>query len=141
MYFYLSFDPGLRTGVVGWTHKGIPLLIAVYKQEELDTFLYTLDTQYLKEVILEEYRVNNNKFNHQGSKVYTIQVIGQIKAWARINKIPVVEQRTQAKDIAAMWSQTVVPKGHMPDKMSAYLHGYYRLHMLGIIKAKVLEEG
>lgn len=139
---YLAFDPGLRTGIAGWNESGVTTLVhkTVHGDIALDEFLDTLEEDPPDVFIIEEYVVyGSNLKANVGSKVHTAQVIGSLKSWARRHKVIVVEQRSDIKGIAAKWSGTVIPKGHMPDWMAAYLHGYYYLHRLGVIKPRVLE--
>ncbi len=139
---YISFDPGLRTGICGWNEFGVPILIhkTVHGDIALDEFLDTLEEDPPDLFSIEEYVVyGSNLKANVGSKVHTAQVIGSLKSWARRHSVSVVEQRADIKTIAAKWSGTVVPKGHMPDWRAAYLHGYYYLHRAGVIKPRVLE--
>lgn len=110
----------------------------VVGQKEFDEVLSDLTTAEVW--VIEEYRVRNSKFNHENSKVDTIQVIGDLKGVARRQGIRIVEQRAQDRLIGAKWARVQVPKGHMPDEMSAYLHGYYYLRRNNLIKSKLLEE-
>lgn len=149
MIKYISFDPGLSTGVVCWDEKGEPTTMEDMNQIELDTFLIRLESltsEILEEgknipevFIIEEYRIYPH-VKHYGSKVETVQVIGQIKAFARKHSIKIVEQKAAVKNIAALWSGMKISLGHMPDWQAAYLHGYYYLHNIGVIKARVLDE-
>jgi hypothetical protein len=144
MIKYVSWDPGQTTGMVHWNEKGEPINVKELKGDEaLDEALDELEpATEIETFIIEEYRVYGSKaIAHVGSKVLTAQVIGNLKAWARRHNIKVVEQRSDIKNIAAKWSQTKIPKGHMPDWMAAYLHGYYYLHNKGLIRAKVLDSG
>lgn len=138
---YISFDPGKTTGVVQWDGYGNPTGFHELDEEGLDEFLDCIESWPIKPkvVILEEYRVYAS-YNHTGSKVITIQVIGGIKRTARRVKAGVAEVRADNKRIAALWSGTSVPKGHMPHWMAAFLVGYWYLHTNGIIKARVLDE-
>lgn len=139
---YMAFDPGLRTGIAGWNEFGVITLIhkTVHGDEALDAFLDTLDADPPDIFIIEEYRVyGSNLGANVGSKVHTAQVIGSLKSWARRRNVIVVEQRADIKGTAAKWSGTVIPRGHMPDWMAAFLHGYYYLHNIGVIKPRVLE--
>lgn len=139
---YVSFDPGAkRTGVALWDENGTCTFNTSLQQHELDIYLEHLRTQStLKKIIIEEYRVYSQYARkHIGSKVETVQVIGQIKALGRFLKIPVIEQPATVLRIAAMQARVTLPKGHIPDKTSAYLHGYfYLLHHEKVIKPLVL---
>lgn len=116
----------------------------VFNEEQLDKYLDYLTNTHkeskIEHIIIEEYRIFNDKFNHQGDKVYTAQVIGMLKRFARTLNIPYTEQPARVRSVSALWSGAKVPRGHMPDWMSAYLHGYYWLHKNGFIPPRVLEE-
>ena len=124
--------------------KERPILIQDLNENSLDNLLSNLadlnKLRSIEHVIIEEYRVFNDKFNHQGDKVHTAQVIGLIKGFCRTLKIPFTEQPARVRTVAALWSGTKVPRGHMPDYMSAYLHGYFWLHKNGFIPPRVLDE-
>jgi len=142
---YVSWDPGETTGAACWNEKAQPLLMGPQMQfkgdKERDAFLDSLEGEPIKKFIIEEYRVYGSKaFAHIGSKVYTAQVIGDLKSWARRHNVEVVEQRSDIKEIGCKWAQIPYKKGaHMPDWQSAYVHGYYYLHKAGLIRAKVLD--
>lgn len=138
---YISFDPGKRTGVVGWNATGVPLFLVTYLQDGLDNFLNNMENlKNVKGIAIEEYRVYGH-VNHIGSKVETVQVIGQIKAVARRHRIEVTEIPASDKRIAAKWAGVKIPKGHMDDALSAYLIGYYYLHYIKkVIKPRLVEE-
>jgi hypothetical protein len=145
---FVAFDPGLRTGIAAWNSEGVISIIhkTVHGDAALDEFLDSLEVEEPDVFIIEEYRVyGSNLKANVGSKVHTAQVIGCLKAWARRHKVIVVEQRSDIKEVAALWSGTELPpkhkrkNWHMPDWMAAYLHGYYYLHNIGLIKPRILE--
>lgn len=143
---YISLDPGVlkksSTGITIWNQEGKPIHT---NELDIDNLHYLLDkcesdwwdcVSYM----VEEFRLYQNKALQQsGSKLETVQIIGMIKRSAYKTSTEVIEVRADCKGIAAMWSQTKVPAGHMPNYMSSYLIGYYHLHKIGVIKAKVLE--
>lgn len=139
---YVSWDPGQSTGVACWSAFAEPLIIKELKSDkERDDFLDSLEGEPIKKFIIEEYRVYGSKaFAHVGSKVYTAQVIGDLKSWARRHNVQVVEQRADIKEIGCKWAGIPFRKTtHMPDGQSAFVHGYYYLHKAGLIRARVLD--
>lgn len=140
---YVAFDPGESTGIAAWCdNHSLPTVVGLeVNEEELDTFLDLLESYIPKIFIIEEYRVFNDKFNHQGDKVQTAQVIGNLKGWARRHSVQVIEQRPDCRVPAAAWAGVTLPRGHMPDWQSAFLHGYFYLYNNDIIKeSRVLKE-
>jgi hypothetical protein len=141
---WISFDPGKITGVTVWTKptEDEPQCVKVnqFNEQELDEFLDGLEG-WVDVFIIEEYRIFGQKKNaHVGSKVETIQVIGQLKAYARKYKIEIVEQPARILTIAQLWSGCKIPSDHsISHWASAYNHAYYYLHKQGLIKARVLE--
>lgn len=147
---WVSFDPGKTTGMTFWiknkeTEEPQCILVNQFNEEELDDFLEDIGGNPLKQpdvMIVEEYRIFGQKKNaHVGSKVETIQVIGQLKAFARKHKIEIVEQPANILVIAQLWSGKKMPSDHSKSHwVSAYLHAYYYLHKQGLLKARVLQE-
>lgn len=139
---YASFDPGVTTGVVLWDAKGVSLRVYQFKQKELSQFLNEDPALKTVEIfIIEEYRVYSHKaLAHIGSKLETVQIIGQLKGYAGSKGIEVVEQSARILKIAQMWSGLKIPSDHKQSHWpSAYNHGFYYLRKRGIIKSKLLE--
>lgn len=142
---YVSWDPGETTGAACWNSKAEPVLMGPQMEfkgdQARDQFLDSLEEEPIHTFIIEEYRVYGSKFlANVGSKVYTAQVIGDLKSWARKRGIKIIEQRSDIKEIGCKWAQIPFSKKkHMPDWQSAYVHGYYYLHKAGLIRAKVLD--
>jgi hypothetical protein len=141
---WVSFDPGKTTGMTLWVklENEEPRCTRVdqFNEQELDYFLDELEG-WVDVFIIEEYRIfGQKKEAHVGSKVETIQIIGQLKAYARQYKIEIVEQPASILTIAQLWSGCKIPKDHsISHWASAYNHAYYYLHKQGLIKARVLE--
>lgn len=144
---WISFDPGddtkPSTGVTLWNKEGVVLQTNELSVENLYLLLDWIELSCAPNAfIVEEFRLYQHKALAQsGSKLPTVQIIGSIKYCAHrlgISGIDVYEIRADAKKIAAAWSQTKIPTGHLPNWMASYLIGYYHLHKIGIIKAKVL---
>lgn len=142
---YVAFDPGKSTGIAAWEDPTeAPIVMGLEVDETgLDLFFDFLDKQETppKVFILEEYRVFNEKFNHQGDKVLTAQRIGEIKAWARRHGTQVVEQRPDRLRTGLTWAGVDIPRGHPADWLSAFGHGYFYLYNNDLIKtSRVLQE-
>lgn len=139
---YVAFDPGKTTGVAVWDESGKAILVGCeLNEDDLDNYLDNLVPETVKLFIIEEYRIYSS-VPHIGSKVETVQVIGQLKAYARKHNIKTIEVPADRKEIAAKWAQVSLPKGktHLPDWKAAYLIGYYYLHREGVIEPSVLKD-
>jgi hypothetical protein len=146
---WVSFDPGVTTGVTLWNEVGKPIHYNELDIDNLHKFLDRLEICTLqsnapiKRLIVEEYRLYQSKALQQsGSYLVTVQVIGMIKRSNYVMRLePVVEVRADNKEIAAKWAGQTIPRGHMPNWMASYLIGYWWLHkVVGIIPARVLEK-
>lgn len=141
-YKYISFDPGETTGVACWDETPAAVRLEMYNDSELYQFLQgEVVSNRPDEFIIEEYRVYRSKAGaHVGSKIPTIQVIGALKMFAKVNNIKVIEQPATILGIAEKWSGVYRPSNHaVGHSICAMLHGYYNLHKRGLIKPRVLE--
>lgn len=139
----MSFDPGKKTGVVTWSAEAKPLMVNELNEEELDEFLDMIESHPDSPImfIYEIYVVYGGMaIHHIGKEVLTEQVIGSIRRTARRIKAEIVKVPATNKKIAALWSGTKIPKGHMPDWMAAYLVGYWKLYNMKLIRPRVLDE-
>ncbi len=135
---YVAIDPGKRIGFMEFTSEGVPYWPGfTFNFEELQDYLDNI--QDPKIIIVEDYVINPH-VKQGGSRGDAMQVIGYLKAWCRKRNIKLALQKNTVLSIAFMWSGVKKPKGHLPDVLSAYLHGYYYLHKNGIIRARVLDE-
>src|SRR5436190_23412365 len=128
----ISWDPGVikkpSTGVTLWDVHGNPVHTNELDIDNVHLLLDRCEDDWRDCVsyMVEEFRLYQNKALQQsGSKLETVQIIGMIKRSAYKTSTDVVEVRADCKGIAAMWSQTKIPAGHMPNYMSSYLIGYY----------------
>lgn len=138
---YVSFDPGKRTGVCGWLNPAAsPVMLTVLLEKERDELIVWLREHPPKILIYEPYAVFNNVYNHQGDEVYTAQVIGQLLSLCREKEIEAIKVGPELKKVAARQAGVTIPKGHMPDQVSAFLIGYYHLRKIGLIPSRVLQE-
>jgi hypothetical protein len=145
---YVSWDPGgsstkRTTGIAYWDEQANFIEMRSLTEKEFDEEIGKIPST-IKEFIIEQYKPHGH-INHTGNKLTTAQRIGDIKGYARRHQIKVTEQPSTILQIAAMWAQYKIPrnhkgqKQHIPDYISAYLHGYYYLFRKGLIKAKVLD--
>jgi hypothetical protein len=138
---YVSFDPGKRTGVAAWDDPDQPpVLLNMFEEHARDAFLVRLEDHPPKVIILEPYRVWNNKFDHQNDKLYTSRVIGSIEYICRKHGIKIVEVQPSLKRTAAQWAGIKLPRGHIDDMTSAFLLGYYHLRRTNLAPSRLLQE-
>ena len=70
----------------------------------------------------------------QWSEVETAQVIGTLRYAAhRMNQSDVVMQEPTILAMGRKWCDFKVPKGHIPDDISAYIHGLHYMIKFGLI--------
>jgi hypothetical protein len=147
--YYASWDPGgsesRRTiGLTYWAEDAEMLHMTSLTQEEYDREIQNIPPT-VKVFILERY-IPFGHISHTGNKLTTAQRIGDIKGYARRNNIKVVEQDAKILTIGCMWAGVKRPrnskgqKKHLPDYLSSYVHGYYYLFNLGLIRPKVLDD-
>lgn len=142
---YLSFDPGETTGVATWAlnDKGKVdcTLIDQFKLPSLIEFLKEVNTEHLKKIIYEGYRIDPKKLKaHIWSKVETIQTIGRIRFFAEWHDIETVEQPRTILSSAQKWSGMKLPSDHsISNGPSAYNHGYFYLFNQGLIRPRSLD--
>lgn len=135
---YLAIDPGNTTGWAIFDDNGET--IEFNEITGHDAFLDWLDerTESFDEVIIEEYRVRNQQFNHQGSTIPTVQLIGAITRWARKRGIPISMQPSSVLPIACKFVGYPYRQGsHVPDRISALAHGVFWLQKKKIRKNRL----
>lgn len=105
--------------------------------------------------VIENFRIDpNNVANRnprgrssamfQWSEVETSQVIGALRYAAfRMNQSDVVMQEPGILAMGRKWCDFKVPKGHIPDDVSAYIHGLHYMMKYGLINSTddVIREG
>lgn len=130
----LSVDPGEHIGVCLWTEEGELTLRTVM---DFDTFGDFLDNELsiITKAVIEDYRLRGGKQMQQtGSRFEAVQVIGQVRDFARRKKATLIRQKPDILRVAAMHAGVKLPTGHIPDDLSAYLHGFYYFETVGILK-------
>ena len=120
----LSIDPGKNIGWAKWSEAGTLLSAGVWDFDELIEFLGS--ERGITRVVYEDFILYAHMANGRqtGSRFESSQVIGAIKQFAK-RKVPLTRQPAHILGVSAMHAGLTVPKGHMPDRMSAVLHGHY----------------
>jgi hypothetical protein len=126
----LSVDPGEKVGVCLWS-DGVELFRRIVHLEKLPLFLMEHTDTVLSTIVYEDYigyAAQSHNGRQTGSRFVAAQAIGMLKMFAIPRNIELVRQPSGILRIAAMHSGTKIPaKGHIPDEVSAYLHGFYYL--------------
>ena len=127
---YLAIDPGDTSGYAIFDKEGKVVDTGqVSGLDGMHTFLFESLQELPDLVIIEEFVLYKKKALQQsGSKMVTSQIIGVIKSFCAVKSIKYVEQRSDVKPIAQMWSG-VKPKGSHSQShwVDAYNHGIYYL--------------
>jgi hypothetical protein len=115
--------------------------------DEFDAYLLNLDPKTIGQVVYEMYAIRRqHAMAHIGSEVEVVRSVGLVVAFANRNNIPCVKQPSSILGVAPQWFGVKIPrakngkKQHVPDEISAMLHGMYWLKGKGIIKTKLEEE-
>lgn len=147
----LSIDPGdKRVGLARWTETGKLEFNETLSFEDYLQYLLTLDDLFfngfsdefapeftpLTKVIVEDWRLRQGKgVKMTGSQFLSAQCIGAAKLFAKMYGAKVILQSPQILHVAAMHFGVKVPlKGHIPDDVSAKLHGLYYFEEHGILE-------
>lgn len=143
----LSIDPGKR---IGWatfnsvtgdeTGRGILEWDAFTRRYRLafgGRLVFGLDQ--ITEVVCEDY-IGRPGQKNGGQHFYGPEVLGAVRILAEQGAVPFHRQRAvDVLRVAALQAGYKLPKGHLPDDVSAWLHGRYRLTQLGILRAEPLD--
>lgn len=131
----LAVDPGKLTGIVTMTRNGVVIDLGNYPMVAVYELLDKEFAKTIQLVIMEEYIVGSRAAKLKGSRNEASQVIGVVRAWANVYKIPVVMQMPGIKTIAEKLSGKT-PKGAHKDMhwLDAFNHGYYWLHSVGLVQ-------
>lgn len=135
---YLAIDPGNNTGYAIFNELGDVVDNGEIKGHQ--EFLDWLDAVYPPPTVLivEWYYVRNKQFNHEGSDVGTLRLIGAIERYAHQHKCTLVKQRSDTLGIGLRYIGMKYPKGvHVPDRVSALAHGVYWLQRNKIRKSRL----
>lgn len=134
MSLLLSFDPGKRTGWAAFHYGDNNGCYAkgIFSYEELTDFVNMLSGQVrIEAIVVEDYVIRPGVGNRGHARGEAMRVIGQLEGMAARLGIKLIKQRPENRLIAAKWAGVTIPKSHMPDDMSAELHGIYYLRQQG----------
>lgn len=146
---FLSIDPGeASTGWATFSPNGVLTGLGIVKGglkgfvnwlEECETtpgFMPSF-ADFPETVICETYRIKDFVHKHNMSTVPTIRVIGYLEGWAHRCRAEWVEQESTVYPTGLRWAGHKIPKGHVPDQMSALGHGVYHLQKRGLWEIKL----
>jgi len=133
MSLLLSFDPGKRTGIATFDfptgtlkHKWIS------NYQDLTEWLASITRQNnVVAIVVEDYIIRPGAGNRGHARGEAMRVIGQLEATSYRLGCSLIKQRPEVRLVAAKWAGYKVPRGHMPDDVSAELHGIYYLRQQG----------
>lgn len=139
---YLAVDPGAHTGWCIFNDDGGIGWFETIHHDKIVDWLETLPGDQFKKVIIEEFMLNPPGFRNQvpkHDKMITVQVIGYVKSWAKRNKVEIIEQARNVRQVGYMyWGVKPLPKS---DKLNhaydAIAHGIYYLQRRGIREPKL----
>ncbi len=131
----LSVDPGDTVGVAVWdTSKGQEALIENWKTDRKGFEYWLRNTRYdIGHVVIEDFRLDHRAGRQQGSKVGASLSIGAVEFYCDQRGIELTKQENRILRITALHAGVALPKGHIPDDVSAYLHGFRWLLERGVL--------
>lgn len=131
MSLLLSFDPGKRTGIAVFDfEKGELKTKSILDYDEFATVLNSI-FRAPHAIVVEDYIIRPGTGNRGHTRGEAMRVIGQLEAASHRIGCRLVKQRPEVRLVAAKWAGYQVPRGHMPDDTSAWLHGIYYLRQQG----------
>lgn len=132
MSLLLSFDPGVRTGFAIFDFDtGDFKIKGTYTYAALTETVAEFLTGHIAAIVVEDYIIRPGVGNRGHARGEAMRVIGQLEGVCARLSIPLIKQRPDVRLVAAKWAGYRVPRGHMPDDMSAELHGIYYLRQQG----------
>lgn len=129
----LSIDPGKNIGFARWSEAGTLLETGIWTFDEMVEYL-DREQRGISWIVYEDFIMYAHMANGRqtGSRFEASQAIGAIRSIAKRAKIKLTRQAAGILTVSALHAGVKVPKGHMPDDMSAMLHGHYYLMGLKI---------
>lgn len=132
----LSVDPGKKNGVGSWTQNGTLISLHELDFDELTDFC---QDRLIEEVVYETFRNDHRVGRLKGSTNEASQTIGMLRSESRRRGFELHQQPNTILQVASLHAGLTLPKGHTPDRMSAYLHGFYFFESLGMKPAALRE--
>lgn len=134
----ISVDPGETTGIAYWTDQGELIDKEMLTFEELLEKLQELSG--VSTIVCEDYKLRQGRQNAQtGSRFVAVQIIGSLKAYAKMFGAKVILQDPTVLTIAALHSGVKRPSNHAKSHhIDAYNHGYYYFETKGLLQPKPL---
>lgn len=129
----LSLDPGKKIGRALWSNGGQLL----FNDEcDLDTALsYLANTRGINTIVVEDWMLFKRQTEQTGSKMEASQLLGAIKLWKKLGEDRLVmQQPSSILPVSALHAGVKLPKGHTPDRLSAFLHGHYYFVSIGLLQ-------
>jgi len=155
----LGIDPGKTIGWSLWTETGFEIARGTFAYEDIRSrlhvdeygdhclwFSYTsiIDgvkvVQYsdVRRMAIENYRGRPGQKNG-GQQFWGPEALAKCELLGELAGIEVRRQEPSILKVSALHAGYTLPKGHLPDQDSAYLHARYRLEELGVLRAKPLD--
>ena len=128
--YILAIDPGDMTGWCTMTLKGEIIEWENLTQEDFQEKLTALQDAP-SVIIYEDFKLFGHKAKQQtGSRFVASQIIGVLKYYGSVRRIPLVVQIPANKDTGAKWSG-LRPTGqhNVSHKYDAYNHGFFYLRL------------
>lgn len=123
---YLAIDPGITSGTCGYDDRMRLQFMFNVKMDDMAFFLDSFDN--VKLCVYENFMLYPDKSKEQFySKMETSQVIGQIKSWAKLKGVELVEQPARIKPTGYNWiGKKPLPKSNkMNHGWDAHVHFMY----------------
>lgn len=152
----LGIDPGKTIGWSVWTETGFELGRGTFRYEDLRRHL-VLEPAYselwfsefadhspglyerVTRMAIEDY-IGRPGQKNGGQRFWGPESLAKIELLGELAGIEVKRQRAvDVLRISAAHAGYTLPKGHLPNQDSAYLHARYRLEELGVLRAKPLD--
>jgi hypothetical protein len=145
----LGIDPGKTIGWSVWEYEwGEPRELGrgtfdyheIRDRLRLEHHEYGTDLWFKPVPTLFEAYIGRPGQKNGGQRFWGPESLAKIELLGELAGIEVKRQRAvDVLKVSALHAGYTMPKGHLPDQDSAYLHARYRLEELGVLRAKPLD--